>query len=192
MCVHDSTWRKHVLAQALIQFQRDDVEHMPCVQRHHAVSSMSSRWIWISACATTCLRHALSWTWIKSLFLFSLHKKYSRGFIKLQLTDWCHMDHFVDHLGTFLDLDRVRTLAVYGRVRELYFCRTVFLINSFNKPIIVVAFGALTAVLFLWQLPPQQTQDINITSSWRWTWRWTDIAFRLRMIIGLMSVFDTN
>ncbi len=29
------------------------------------------------------------------------------------------MDYFVDHLGTFLDLDRVRTLAVYGRVREL-------------------------------------------------------------------------
>ncbi len=24
------------------------------------------------------------------------------------------MDHFVDHLGTFLDLDRVRIRAVYG------------------------------------------------------------------------------
>ncbi len=29
------------------------------------------------------------------------------------------MDHFVDHLGTFLDLDRVRTLAVNERVKEL-------------------------------------------------------------------------
>ncbi len=29
------------------------------------------------------------------------------------------MDYFVDHLGTFLNLDPVRTLAAYGRVREL-------------------------------------------------------------------------
>ncbi len=29
------------------------------------------------------------------------------------------MDYFIDVLATFLDLDRVRTLAVYGRVREL-------------------------------------------------------------------------
>ncbi len=29
------------------------------------------------------------------------------------------MDYFNDVLTTFLDLDRVRILAVYGRVREL-------------------------------------------------------------------------
>ncbi len=29
------------------------------------------------------------------------------------------MDYFTDLLATFLDLDRVRTLAVYGRVSEL-------------------------------------------------------------------------
>ncbi len=29
------------------------------------------------------------------------------------------MDHFVDHLGTFLDLESGSSLAVYGRVREL-------------------------------------------------------------------------
>ncbi len=29
------------------------------------------------------------------------------------------MDYFIDLLAMFLDLDRVRTLAVYGRVREL-------------------------------------------------------------------------
>ncbi len=28
------------------------------------------------------------------------------------------MDYFVDHLGTFLCLDRGSSLAVYGRVRE--------------------------------------------------------------------------
>ncbi len=53
--------------------------------------------------------------WIKSLFFFSFaHKKYSRSFVKLLLNPWCHMDYFTDLLATFLDLDRVRTLAVYG------------------------------------------------------------------------------
>ncbi len=53
--------------------------------------------------------------WIKSLFLFSFaHKKYSRSFVKLRLNPWCHMDYFTDLLAMFLDLDRVRTLAVYG------------------------------------------------------------------------------
>ncbi len=51
--------------------------------------------------------------------IWELSDPHPHGFVKLQLTDWCHMDYFVDHLGTFLDLDRVRTLAVYGRVREL-------------------------------------------------------------------------
>ncbi len=27
---------RQYMTQALIQIQRDDVEHMPCVQRHHA------------------------------------------------------------------------------------------------------------------------------------------------------------
>ncbi len=87
LCVHDSTWRMrhHVLAS------------LYCHERNvHKRNSREGK------CG------------IKSLFLFSLHKKYSRGFIKLQLTDWCHMDYFVDHLGTFLDLDRVRTLLSMG------------------------------------------------------------------------------
>ncbi len=33
-----------------------------CIQCHHAVCSMSSRWIRISTCATTHLCHVLSWT----------------------------------------------------------------------------------------------------------------------------------
>ncbi len=32
------------------------------------------------------------------------------------------MDYFNDVLATFLELDQVRTLAVYGRVRELLEC----------------------------------------------------------------------
>ncbi len=32
-----------IVTQALIQIQHDDVEHLPCVQRHHGLCSMSSR-----------------------------------------------------------------------------------------------------------------------------------------------------
>ncbi len=32
------------------------------------------------------------------------------------------MDYFTDLLATFLDLDRVNYIAVYGRVRELSEC----------------------------------------------------------------------
>ncbi len=49
-----------------------------------------------------------------SLFLFSLRKKYSRSFVKLQWTDWCHMDYFVDHLGTFLNLCSEDERRSYG------------------------------------------------------------------------------
>ncbi len=53
--------------------------------------------------------------WIKSFFFFSFaHKIYSCTFVKLRLNPWYHMDYFTDLLATFLDLDRVRTLAVYG------------------------------------------------------------------------------
>ncbi len=38
------------------------------------------------------------------------------------------MDYFTDLRATFLDLDRVRTLAVYGRVRELTGCNKNILI----------------------------------------------------------------
>ncbi len=53
------------------------------------------------------------------IFVFFAHKKYSRSFVKLQLNHGCHMDYFNNVFTTFLDLDRVKILAVYGRVREL-------------------------------------------------------------------------
>ncbi len=68
---------------------------------------------------------ALGWHWGDELlnkvviFVFFAHKKYSRSFVKLRLNHWCHMDYFNNVLTTFLDLDGVRILAVYGRVREL-------------------------------------------------------------------------
>ncbi len=58
----------------------------------------------------------------KVVFFSFAHKKYYRSFVKLWLNPWCHVDYFTDLLATFLDLDRVRTLAVYGRVRELTGC----------------------------------------------------------------------
>ncbi len=48
------------------------------------------------------------------IFVFFAYEKYSRCFVKLRLNPWCHMDNFTDLLDTFLYLDRVRTLAVYG------------------------------------------------------------------------------
>ncbi len=56
------------------------------------------------------------------IFVFFVYKKYSRSFVKLRLNPWCHKDYFNDVLTTFLDLDCVRIIAVYGRVRELLGC----------------------------------------------------------------------
>ncbi len=56
------------------------------------------------------------------IFVFFAYKKYSCGFVKLQLNSWCHMDYFTDLLATFLDLDCVNYIAVYGRVREISEC----------------------------------------------------------------------
>ncbi len=55
----------------------------------------------------------------KVIFVFFAQKKYSCSFVKLWLNQWWHMDYFNDVLATFLSLDHVRNLAVYGRDREL-------------------------------------------------------------------------
>ncbi len=46
------------------------------------------------------------------IFVFIVHKKYSRSFIKLQLNNLCHMDNFNDVLISFLGLERVSCVAV--------------------------------------------------------------------------------
>ncbi len=56
------------------------------------------------------------------IFVFVGQKKYYRSFITLRLNHWCHMDYFYNLLATFLSLDHVRILAVYGCVRELLEC----------------------------------------------------------------------
>ncbi len=53
------------------------------------------------------------------IFVFFAHKKYFHGFVKLRLDHWCHMDYFNNFLFMLMDLDRVRVLAVNGRLREL-------------------------------------------------------------------------
>ncbi len=50
------------------------------------------------------------------------YKKYSRSFVELRLNPWCHMDYFTDLFATFLDVDRVNSIVVYGRVRQLSEC----------------------------------------------------------------------
>jgi len=54
--------------------------------------------------------------WIKLLFCFVFaHKKYSRHFIKLRLNHCSHV-FFNDVFSTFLNLESVDYIAVYGRV----------------------------------------------------------------------------
>ncbi len=48
-------------------------------------------------------------------FVFFAHRKYSRSFITLRLNHWCHMDYFNDVLATFLGLESVSCIVVYGR-----------------------------------------------------------------------------
>ncbi len=57
--------------------------------------------------------------WIKSLFLFSLHTKYSRSFVKLRLNPWCHVDCFTDVLATFLDLGTLQLRCCLWSVWEI-------------------------------------------------------------------------
>ncbi len=54
------------------------------------------------------------------IFVFFVHKKYSRIFVKLRLNHWCHMDYFNDLLAMFLSLDHVRILAVYKRALGIH------------------------------------------------------------------------
>ncbi len=76
----------------------------------------------------------------KVIRFFFANRKYSRSFIKLRLNPWCHMDYFNNLLDTFLDLDRVRTLAVYGRSES---SRIISKISWF-------VFRSWTKVLWVW------------------------------------------
>ena len=62
------------------------------------------------------------------IFVFFMYKKYSRRFITLRLNHWWQMDYSDDAFHTFLDLDTVIYLPVYGTVSSL----PVFIQNILN------------------------------------------------------------
>ncbi len=53
------------------------------------------------------------------IFVFFVHNMYSRSFLKLRLNHWCHMAYFTYVLTTFLGLERVNCVAVYGGQKAL-------------------------------------------------------------------------
>ncbi len=60
----------------------------------------------------------VTWRW-KSSFLFSVHKKYSRSFVKLRLNHWCHVDYFTNVLAKFLGLKTFLLRCCLWRFRKL-------------------------------------------------------------------------
>ncbi len=62
---------------------------------------------------TTLYNNFLSSVLVSAAIYKSPTKKYSRSFVKLWLNHWCHMDYF-NNTSTFLDLERVSCVALYG------------------------------------------------------------------------------
>ncbi len=93
------------------------IRFLHCLRFDLNVNSVSS---YIHCICDTLQNGAIGWNcWIKSLFLFSLRTKYSRNFVKLRLSHWCHMDYFNDVLAMFLSLERVMSLwRVRGRALQ--------------------------------------------------------------------------
>ncbi len=54
----------------------------------------------------------------KNCWIKSLHKKYSRSFVKLRLNHWCHINYLQYFITTFLCLECVRNLVVYGESQK--------------------------------------------------------------------------
>ncbi len=89
------------------------------------IEDVSARCGWHTRAYAVCIQRiyskmALHWHWGDELlnkvviFVFFAYKEYSCSFVKLRLNPWCHMDCFTDLLATFLDVDRVYYIAVYG------------------------------------------------------------------------------
>ncbi len=79
--------------------------------------------------------------WIKALFLFSLHtKSIFYSFVKLRLNHWFPMDYFNDVFTTFLGLEHVSCVAVYGGSES----------SQIPSKIFVFVFRRWTKVLRVW------------------------------------------
>ncbi len=73
------------------------------------------------------------------IFVFFVHKKYSRSFVKLRLKPWCQMDCFTEVLPTFLSLGTCQLCCCLCRVSS----RNSSKISSF-------VFWRWTKVLRVW------------------------------------------
>ncbi len=87
-----------------------------CAQRKQLYSTISSLLGQFAAINESTMAHAV-------IFVFFVHKKCSRSFVKLQLNHWSHMDHFNNVLTAFLCLGHGRTSGrpIYHHGRYLAF-----------------------------------------------------------------------
>ncbi len=69
-------------------------------------------WMWYSP--KCCQGDAEETNFEVVIFVFFVYKKYSCSFVKLRLNHWWHMDYFNNVLTTFLGLECVSCIAVYG------------------------------------------------------------------------------
>ncbi len=95
------------------------------VQRHHAGSG--SALVPPHACVMYCRERTSTRKtvemkmWNKCYFSFLCAFVYSRGFVKLQLTDWCYMDYFTNLLAMFLDMGTFQLLLSMEGLKALRF-----------------------------------------------------------------------
>ncbi len=61
-------------------------------------------------------------------------------------------------------------------------------VSMITNVILILCNSSINNKLILRDLP-QQAPDVYVTSGWRWTWRQTDVAFWLKMKIGLTSIW---
>ncbi len=59
-------------------------------------------------------------------------KNYSCSFVELWLNHWCHMDYF-NNTSTFLDLERVSCVALYGGQKALRFHQNISCVLKMNN-----------------------------------------------------------
>ncbi len=93
------------------------------VQHHHAGSG--SALVPPHACVMYCRERTSTRKtvetkmWNKCFFCFLCAFVYSRGFVKLQLTDWCYMDYLTNLLAMFLDMGTFQLCCCLWRVWKL-------------------------------------------------------------------------
>ncbi len=67
------------------------------------------------------------------ILVFYAHKKYSRSFLTLRLNYWCHMEYFNIVLTTFLGLECVSWIAVYGESESSLIKNILICVSKMNE-----------------------------------------------------------